>query len=95
MRRHKITISIGALLVLVILFGVRMRVPKVDTFAEPSDPVALTAEAEEAWESVGACMNASWADPDFRYTRGEVPESGIGSVVIWNCWEQEREKFIQ
>ena len=90
MRRHKITISIGALLVLVILFGVRMRVPKVDTFAEPSDPVALTAEAEEAWESVGACMNASWADPDFRYTRGEVPSVLHEGVYKITAWKGER-----
>ena len=90
MRRHKIAISIGTLLVLVILFGVRMRVPKVDTFAEPSDPVALTAEAEEAWESVGACMNASWADPDFRYTRGEVPSVLHEGVYKITAWKGER-----
>ena len=90
MRKHKIAITIAALLVLVILFGVRIESKKVETFAEPADPVALTSEAEEAWEAAGPALHASWANPDLRYTRGEVPTLLHDGVYKITAWKGER-----
>lgn len=90
MRRHKILISIAALLIMVILFGVKIQPAKVVTFTEPSDPQAVTSEDEAAWVKAGPVLNASWADPDFRYTRGEVPAMLHDGVYRITAWKGER-----
>ena len=50
----------------VALFGA-CNTPTVETFTEAADPVALTTEQAEAWNSVKSGVNAAWASCDFVY----------------------------
>ena len=57
----------------------------VETFAEPEDPVALTAEQASAWDGVSTKLNAAWGCPDSQYARSIVPEKTHESfkLVVW------------
>ena len=57
----------------------------VETFAEPADPVALTAEQSAAWDGVSTKLNAAWGCPDSQYARSIVPEKTHDSfkLVVW------------
>ncbi len=63
---------------------------KVETFAEATDPVALSAEAEAAWDAENGKLNAAWASPDFQYARSVVPTPlGVDRYKI-TAWKGER-----
>ena len=63
---------------------------RVETFAEPADPVALTAEAEAAWNAENGKLNAAWACPDYQYARSVVPTPlDVESFKI-TAWKGER-----
>ena len=74
----------------VALAGCNTDYVKVDTFAEAEDPVALTPEAEAAWDQVGKKLNASWVSSDFGYSRSEVPAVEPVECCHLNAWKGER-----
>ena len=58
----------------------------VETFTEPEDPVALTAEQQAAWEGVNTKLNVAWGCPDRQYARSVVPEkisAGPFHITVW------------
>ena len=63
---------------------------KVDTFEEAADPVALTPEAEAAWDQVSSKLNATWVSSDFAFSRSEVPAVEQIEFCHLNAWKGER-----
>lgn len=72
----------------VILFGA-CNTPTVETFTEAADPVALTTEQAEAWNSVKSGINAAWASCDFVYSRSIVPTATDKTISVTG-WQGER-----
>ena len=64
----------------VALAGCNTDYVKVDTFAEAEDPVALTPEAEAAWDQVGKKLNASWVSSDFGYRNNNHEYKSFGRI---------------
>lgn len=62
----------------------------VETFTEPEDPVALTAEQQAAWEGVNTKLNAAWGCPDRQYARSVVPEKISDGPFHITVWKGER-----
>ena len=77
-RLRNLTIAIMAAATIV---GCKEYVP-VETFAEPDDPVALTAEQQAAWEGVSGKLNAAWGCPDSQYARSIVPEKVSSAMRV-------------
>ncbi len=79
-----------AVLVGATMFGCYGNYQKVETFAEAADPVAISAEAEAAWDAESGKLNAAWASPDYQYARSVVPTPlGVDSYKI-TAWKGER-----
>ena len=72
------------------MLGCSTAYQKVETFAEPEDPVALTDVQEAAWDEAGETLNAQWASPDYRYARSLVPERLEGDTCRITAWKGER-----
>ena len=66
------------------------QLPKIETFTEADDPVALTDEQQAAWERVGKRLNGAWACADSRYSRSIVPEVSTVEVMPIVAWKGER-----
>ena len=66
------------------------QLPKVETFTEADDPVALTNEQQAAWEHVGKRLNGAWACADSHYSRSIVPEVSKVEVMPIVAWKGER-----
>ena len=66
------------------------QLPKIETFTEADDPVALTDEQQAAWGRVGKRLNGAWACADSRYSRSIVPEVSTVEVMPIVAWKGER-----
>ena len=66
------------------------QLPKVETFTEADDPIALTDEQQTAWENVGKRLNGAWACADSHYSRSIVPEVSKVEVMPIVAWKGER-----
>ena len=62
----------------------------VETYAEADDPIALTADQEAAWASVGKNMNVAWGDADCRYSRSLVPQPAEAQTLKLTLWRGEK-----
>ena len=62
---------------------------EVKTFSEAADPTPLTEEAKAAWNDVKCGLHATWASPDFVYSRSEVPQS-VAECYAVEGWRGEK-----
>lgn len=69
--------------------GCQKRVP-MTTFTEAADPVELSDSANSLWKSVGKGLKAGWGDPNFRYSRSEVPQVEEKGKYAATAWKGEK-----
>ena len=69
----KKTFSVILTVVGVTLMGCTCK--SVETFKEAADPVALSEEAQAAWDDVKCGLHGAWGMPDLVYSRSEVPQN--------------------
>ena len=61
----------------------------VNTFTEAHDPVPLSAKADSVWKSTPGGLNAVWGNPNFQYSRSEVPQVDKKEKYELTAWKGE------
>lgn len=62
----------------------------VATFTEAEDPVELSAKADSVWNTQKAGLHAVWGNPDFQYSRSEVPVASENEKCALTAWKGEK-----
>ena len=88
--------------------GCKSYVP-VNTFTEAEDPVKLSTYAEFAWKASPKGLQVAWGNPNFHYSRSEVPavlniekyaltawkgEKVSAQILLWNVDSTEGVKCV-
>ena len=70
-------------------FGCQEYIP-VNTFTEAEDPVGRSAAADSLWEATPEGLHAAWGNPNFRYSRSEVPTPLDNEKYSLTAWKGEK-----
>ena len=86
----KTRILTASALVALSLAGCQQSYQRVETFAEPADPTALSDAETAEWEAVKPGLHGAWGDADSHYSRSKVPALMSPDTCRLTAWKGER-----